>query len=160
MKHPASHAFPIAQDLVKLLEPTCVRIEIAGSLRRRKDEVHDIDLVVIPKTCAFLQQIRDLYGRRPDKQGEHYVCLKSYQGIQVDIYLATERTWPMLLLVKTGSKEHNIALCRRAHDQGFKLHADGQGLEVLSSGVWPTITSEEDIFELLCLPFVPPEQRG
>lgn len=160
MKHPATYAQPIADDLVRLLSPTCVRIEIAGSLRRRCEEVHDIDLVVIPKTCAFLQSLRELYGRKPDKQGDHYICLKSYQGMQVDVYLATAKTWPLLLLVKTGSKEHNIKLCRRAHEQGMKLHADGSGLEVLSSGVWPPIESEEDIFELLNLPFRQPWERS
>lgn len=160
MKHPASSALPIAQDLVRLLAPTCHRVEIAGSLRRRRELVHDIDLVVIPKGVAFLQQVRELYGRRPEKQGEKYLCLASYQGVQVDLYLATEQTWPLLWLVKTGSKEHNIQLCGRAHQQGFKLHADGRGLEVLHNGVFPPLRDEAHIFELLNVPYREPWERG
>src|SRR6266446_3745254 len=48
----------------------------------------------------------------------------------VDIYMATEESWATLLLIRTGSAEHNIWMCARARACGGKLHADGSGLEV------------------------------
>ena len=62
MKYKAEVARAVAEGLVKLLKPGCRRIEIAGSLRRKKKEVEDIELLCIPK---FEEASRDLVGQRP-----------------------------------------------------------------------------------------------
>lgn len=159
MKQPTSTVLPIAQDLLKLLAPLCQRIELAGSLRRRKEWVHDIDVIVIPYAPAvFAQKVMELYGRKPEKIGPKYIELASYQGVQVDCYLADLRTWPTLLLIRTGSKEHNIKLCSKAKAMGLQLKANGDGL-LAADGSALAVDTEADIFRHLGVPYREPWQR-
>ena len=62
------------------------------------------------------------------------------------------------MLIRTGSKEHNVRLCARARSVGMKLHADGSGI-TLKDGVRHVPQSEEDIFAALGLPYEKPEER-
>ena len=156
----ASDAQDIAERIVTALAPACERIEIAGSLRRRRPDVHDIDLVLIPRDrIKLLLGIMELYGRKPEKLGEHYLMLKSFNGMQVDLYLAKPETWATLLLIRTGSKRHNIMLCQRARSRGLQLHADGRGLEELREPFMIQIDSEADIFQSLGLSYREPWER-
>ena len=156
----ASEAQDIAERIVTALAPACERIEMAGSLRRRRADVHDIDLVLIPRDrLKLLILLLELYGRKPEKIGEKYVMLKSFDGIQVDLYLATPATWVTLLLIRTGSKAHNIMLCTKARRLGMTLHADGRGLEELREPFMVPIESEEEIFQSLHLPYREPWER-
>lgn len=149
----------IAERIVNALAPACAQIAIAGSLRRRRPDVHDIDLVLIPRSRIALQMlVMDLYGRKPEKAGENYLMLQSFDGIQVDLYLATPETWPTLLLIRTGSKGHNIMLCRRARQVGWQLKANGEGL-VDGDGMNLGVEAESDIFRLLGLPYREPWER-
>lgn len=153
-------ALTIAQDLVEQLRPWCERIEIAGSLRRRKPEVGDIDLVLQLKPYArlpLLQQLHRCAGRAPERWGPKAACLERYRGIQVDLYFAEPDTWATLLLIRTGSKNHNILLCRRAQALGLKLHANGEGL--VRNGTRLPIDTEADVFMLLGLPYREPWER-
>ena len=148
----------IHDRIVNALAPFCQRIEVAGSFRRRKSEVGDLDFVVIPKTqVLFVKAVWDLYGRKPEKCGDKYLMLASFDGIQVDFYLATPETWPTLWLIRTGSAEHNILLCARAKQVGLRLHADGRGLEWF--GGFLRAESEQDIFDALDLPYREPWER-
>jgi DNA polymerase (family 10) len=79
-----------------------------------------------------------------------------YSGVQVDIYFATKETWGILLLVRTGSKEHNIKLCQHAINKGMKLSVSNglmKGNEVIAS------MTEEDIFKGLGMDYIKPEDR-
>lgn len=158
MKH--ADALTIAQDLVEQLTPFCARIEIAGSLRRRKAEVGDIDLVLITQEpFKFLAELMRVYGRKPEKIGPKIVTLSNYRGIQVDCYLTDERTWPTLLLIRTGSKEHNIALAKYARVRGLQLKANGDGLLNLTTGKLLSVQTEADIFAALKLGYREPWER-
>jgi len=78
-------------------------------------------------------------------------------GSMLDVYIATPEIWATLLLIRTGSKEHNIYLCTRARQKGMKLHADGSGLfRALERVAGDT---EESIFKTLGLDYVIPERR-
>ncbi len=151
----------IAEEVKTKLQPFCDRIEIAGSIRRRRPFVHDIDLVCIPAN-----------------QGQFYFALKSLgtltlggqklmrcqlPTIVLDVYIATPETWATLLLIRTGSKAHNIRLCMRAKSYlSGTLKADGAGLfkpsscETMERVAGDT---EESIFEALGLPYKRPEER-
>ena len=88
-------------------------------------------------------------------------CCK-YKGVQVDIYIADETTWPTLVLIRTGSKEFNRMLCARAKQQGKILHADGSGIERVAGcdreeRIIPE--TEVDIFHLLGLQYIHPRKR-
>lgn len=158
----AGDATDIAGRIITALAPACHRIEIAGSLRRRRPEVGDLDLVLIPRSRVALEiLIRDLYGRKPEKSGEHYLMLQSFDGMQVDLYLATPETWPTLWLIRTGSKAHNIRLAQRAKILGWTLKANGDGITgpVDATGAQVKIYAEADIFHLLGLPYREPWER-
>ncbi|MBN1366607.1 MAG: hypothetical protein JW967_01600 [Dehalococcoidales bacterium] len=82
----------------------------------------------------------------------------------VDFYIATPETWATLLLIRTGSREHNIKLCSLARQKGMKLHADGSGLfrvSLLESEPDERIAgdTEDSIFKALGLPYQEPEER-
>jgi DNA polymerase (family 10) len=89
-------------------------------------------------------------------------------GLMLDIYIATPETWATLLLIRTGSKEHNIRLCSLAKQKGMYLKADGQGLfkannpnPIKEDPGWERIAGDTElsIFEALGLPYKRPEER-
>lgn len=153
------------------------RIQIAGSIRRRQPDVHDIDIVAIP---AFQEEEdQNLFGGKVRKNlfdGKlSELCLNGYLQLesngdkikrftidedtpQIDIYIADEDTWHTLLLIRTGSREHNIRLAIRARDLHMQLKADGSGL-IAPGGELLKVRSEEEIFERLGLPYRSPEER-
>lgn len=171
----------IAESIVDLLKPSCDRIEIAGSIRRRKPTVNDIDIV-----CIVKQTIAPYLGFNLSENVSSFnIALKSLgkvklngpkiirvamgfsRHIDLDLYIATPESWATLLLIRTGSVEHNIRLCMRAKNMGMKLHADGSGLFKLVGDVPGALLSEEriageseeSIFEALGLSYEPPERR-
>ncbi len=176
-----------ALEIAQALGPHCERIEVAGSIRRGKPWVKDIDLVVIPKmeskrslfgsTCHiaetdFYDAVRNAMismtaeGTRLLRGTALGECPKT---IAVDIYIATAESWATLLLIRTGSAEHNIWMCNRARSCGGKLHADGSGLEV--PGQYDPVAqrvvncqvlrpkTEEEIFKALGIPLAEPKDR-
>jgi DNA polymerase (family 10) len=158
----------IADEIVSQLKPFCSKIEIAGSIRRRKSIVKDIDLVCIPSQTG--QFICALQKMGLIKMGGKKLIRVELQygypeGLMLDIYIATAETWATLLLIRTGSTAHNIKLCRLALQKGLKLHADGSGLfKIEAQGcegkeVLVANESEEQIFTALGLPYVSPEGR-
>jgi len=177
---PDTFAREIAEDFINQISSTCDRIEIVGSLRRQKIVVNDIDILVIPR---FIQmEDETLFGgpyqeNQLDKQLSQ-LCLsrdleleangskikrflKTVDGdtVPIDLYIATEQTWWTLLLIRTGSRNHNIKLARRAMELRMHLKADGSGLMTDTGGIIP-VRSEDDIFRHLGLDYLPPEDRN
>ena len=146
----------LAKRIVEHIRPHCERVEVAGSIRRKKSEVRDIDLVLIPKPLLWHRIIVTLQ-RTMDaevlKRGESIAQL-TIKGMNVDLYSATPETWGALLLIRTGSAEHNIKLSQIALRKGMKLSHKGliKDGKVIAS-------TEKEIFEALGLSFVEPEQR-
>ena len=118
---------------------------VCGSIRRKCKNVNDIDIVAIPKPeseYGFGGKTLDdaislLHKGTTDKPllGEK---LKRffYRGISIDIYLANEKTFETLKLIRTGSKEHNIRLTTLARGKGLKLYANGSGLCKIKGGIY------------------------
>lgn len=148
----------IANEVVLRLAPYCSRIEVAGSIRRRKPLVHDADIVVIPSDPWNLEH--EILGLarpfRPQLSGEKLKRF-NYNGVQVDLYYATEDTWATLLLIRTGSAEFNRILATRALEKGLHLKANGQGIVRGSEIV--VNNSEEDILKILGFPYLEPWER-
>lgn len=147
----------IADEVVKRLSPYCRRIEIAGSIRRRKATVNDIDLVLIPSDLWNLQH--EIMGLGQVKMSGTKIMRVTVNSAQVDIYVASEETWATLLLIRTGSKENNIRLATLAKRKGWHLAASGDGL-FNENGQRIAGDSEESIYEALNLPWQRPEERG
>ncbi|GAI67541.1 unnamed protein product, partial [marine sediment metagenome] len=106
----------IADDLLKRLYPYCQRIEVAGSVRRQKPEVGDIELLCIPKYVAGVDQldrelgalfIQQILGFRRNKLGSRVYGPKNKllrhleSGIGVDIFSTDAKCWPVALVVRT-----------------------------------------------------------
>jgi DNA polymerase (family 10) len=171
-RFPAPIALAIARRIVEELRPASRCIEIAGSLRRGNPTVHDIDIVLLPQRLSdqFVlgddmpvhQVLRRLVQRgsltevRGKEKMKCFIAVKT--GIPVDLYIATPETWTTLLLIRTGSKEHNIKLAQRARDLGMKLRASGDGIED-ATGQLLRVSTEQELFSLLQVPYIPPEDR-
>jgi DNA polymerase/3'-5' exonuclease PolX len=146
----------LAQQIVKEISPFCDRIIVAGSIRRKKPKVRDVDIVLIPKPLLWPRIVATLQ-RKMDakvlKQGEKVAQL-TIGGINVDLYSATPETWEPLLLIRTGSAQHNIKLSMIAQKKGMKLTHRGlmKNGEIIAS-------TEEAIFKTLGMNYVPPEER-
>lgn len=157
---PFEQAAKVAEKVVNAVAPYCMSAVIAGSLRRGRDEVHDVDIVLQPSEVRDLlsligavNELNELPHFKPT--GKMWQIL--VDGIHVDLYLATEETWATTLLVRTGSAQHNIWLAERAKARGLKLKADGTGIVRGEERVaW---RSEEEIFAALGLDYIPPDKR-
>jgi len=146
----------VADAVVKRLSPYCQRIEIAGSIRRRKPWVNDVDLVLVPKDLWNLHSELMKLGQL--KMSGKKIMRVMVGSTQVDLYIAEPETWATLLLIRTGSKENNIRLCSRAKDMGWHLAASGDGL-FNEKGERIAGDSEISIYNALGLPFQRPEER-
>lgn len=168
-----------AEKILGILQPFCERVAVAGSIRRGRPEVNDIDVVAIPKPvdmpgglCGVAhysesQVWKDLipiallkHDIVAEMRGQELLRFKfTKPELQVDLYRARPETWGVILLIRTGSKEHNVKLCSLARSKGLKLSAC-EGV-VTQEGFGKIIGSktEEEIFSALGLGFVEPKDR-
>lgn len=146
----------LSEELEMLLAPSCYRIQVAGSVRRRRLLVRDIDIVAIPIWGTLKPQISGI-AYRVLRSGPKWTSF-IYNSVQVDVYYATEETWATLLLIKTGSKESNIRLCTKARNRGWHLAASGDGL-FDGEGRRLAGETEESIFKALGEPYLEPWDR-
>jgi DNA polymerase/3'-5' exonuclease PolX len=154
-------ASELSNEIVETLAPHCKQIMVCGSIRREKPFPGDIDIVLIPGNQGAL--LMALEGLGEKMKGGAKMIQRRYKGQQVDIYIADEKTWPTLVLIRTGSRDHNKYLCGKARAKGMILHADGSGIEyVSSSGEADRIIPKDEahIFRILGLPYVDPRKRG
>lgn len=147
----------IAVAIIEKLGPYCSQIEVAGSIRRKKPYVKDIDLVIIPADPWNLSHEIASLGQMPVKGSK--IQRVNYQGAQVDIYMATRETWATLFLIRTGSTENNIRLCAIAKKKGWHLAASGDGL-FDENGRRIAGDTEHSIYAALGEPYQHPEERG
>jgi DNA polymerase (family 10) len=155
----------LAAKILQTIDPLCERTAIVGSVRRRRPEVHDIDIVVIPKPFMWgripILMKSELYAK-PGIGGPELIRMYvpfagSPDGqAQVDFYAATVQTWGVLLLIRTGSTDHNVRLCTHAKALGMMLSA-ARG--VIENGSVIASKTEEEIFKALVLEYVRPEDR-
>lgn len=172
---PLNVADTLCTEFAELITASCGRILIVGSIRRRKPQVNDGDIIYIPRDPNdFRIKLRSLanHGKIEIKMHGPEIQRVKYGSIEIDLYRATTATWGTLQLIRTGSKQFNIRMCQRAQQLGFKLHADGSGIERIApspsslnqsqgegrGGVIP-VNHETEIFTILSTPFVKPEDR-
>lgn len=147
----------MANEIIKRLAPYCSRIQVAGSIRRKAPNPKDIDLVLIPSDLWNLHH--EIMGMGQVKMSGNKIMRVMVNGIQIDLYIASEETWATLLLIRTGSAENNIRLATLAKKKGWRLAASGDGL-FNEEGERIAGDSEKSIYDALNLKYQKPEERG
>jgi DNA polymerase (family 10) len=145
----------ILERLKKLKEVK--KIEVAGSFRRRKETVGDIDILV---ASPFSHKIMDEFVSLPGivriwGRGETKSSVRMKKGYDIDLRIVMEDSFGSALQYFTGSKEHNVALRRLAISKGYKLNEYG----LFKNDLYKAGKKEEDIYEKLGLQYIPPELR-
>lgn len=188
-KRPRAEILPVATELRQLVAGGCDRIEIAGSLRRERSEVGDIELVAIPKVETVIRPIAgDLFGdskpvevnrlweqldftvgRSYTKCGPRYRQFV-YKGVKVDLFTATPNTWGWIFLIRTGPWEfsHHVAVALNKASYTGTGGAIHKGELKLVDGAWKLVPkgdpiktpTEQDVFDLARIPFREPRQRN
>ena len=151
-------AVPLARELCKYLEGCAERVAYAGSLRRMKEIVHDVDILAASKDPAQTIQafLTMPYVQSVLAQGGTKASVRVQDDLQVDLRVVDPQSWGAAMHYFTGSKAHNIRMRERAIKQGLKLNEYGlfDANEKRLAG-----TEEEEIFEKLGLPHIPPVLR-
>jgi len=138
----------------------------AGSLRRGKETVGDLDLLVTLADGHTSQKHVDVLAKhilefpgidQTLAHGENKVSFTLGNGLQVDVRLLEKENFGAALLYFTGSKEHNVTLRGRANDMGFTLNE--YALATLKAEKRVAGRTEEEIYSKLKLDFIPPELR-
>jgi DNA polymerase (family 10) len=157
---PLGDALPFAESQLAFLRalPGVVAAEAAGSLRRRRDTVGDLDILAAAKDSgpvmdAFASQpaVARIEGRGPTKTSVEFI-----NGLRAQLWVHPPEKFGTALQYATGSKDHNVKLREAALAQGLSLseHAltNDDGKQILCA-------TEEQVYHTLGLPFIPPEMR-
>jgi len=162
----------IAKKIKAVLETSCERITIAGSIRRQKPDVGDIELLAIPKYVAGDDMLDakiqtmiyfDMLGYRLNKLGRKVYGPKNKllvhipSGFGVDVFSTTEDEWPVALFVRTGGKITNKRIATEALRRGWQFHAYGRGFSTPTGEL--VCQSERDVFDFSGLPYLEPWER-
>lgn len=172
-QHEGRFLFPVAEDGAERIRqvlaelPEIVRLQVAGSLRRRRETIGDIDIVASVADDAgdeARRKIMETFTSQPDVQAitgkgdtKSSVVLKS--GINTDLRVVNDSQFPATLHHFTGSKEHHIPLRRRALSMGMTINDYGlfRGKEPHLEPI--PIKEEADIYAALKMDYIEPELR-
>lgn len=175
----------IANELVMLLQTATYRIEVAGSIRRGKADVGDIELVAVPVVESepdgmfdtapvnrLTQRVDDLIERgrlaphpTDPKRGERYSKLvEPASGLQVDLFSATADSFGLIYLIRTGPADYSHRFVTDLRRKGLhvgsgQLHRGGLGCGTYECEVIPT-PAEDEVYAAAGWPFVRPELRA
>ncbi|MFN7289591.1 MAG: DNA polymerase/3'-5' exonuclease PolX [Pirellula sp.] len=136
------------------------KMEFAGSYRRGKETVGDLDLLV---TSSNPNEVMDHFSKLPIiieiiQRGDTKMSVRVTDSFQVDLRVVEESSWGAALQYFTGSKEHNVHIRGLAKSQGLKINE--YGVYKVDDESQPVAgKTEEEIYHLLGLPWVPPELR-
>jgi DNA polymerase (family 10) len=157
---PLGRAWPVAQELLEFLRkaPGVQTVEVGGSLRRMRSTVGDIDILAAAKDSSA---VMDAFVKRKDVarvlgKGETKASVEFTHGLQAQLWVHPPEHWGTALVYATGSKDHNVRLREYALKKGYSLSEHSlkreDGSEVICA-------REEDVYETLGLPWIPPELR-
>lgn len=182
-RFPRAEAIGVARELLGVIAPQTLRIIVAGSLRRKRAMVGDVEIVFVPLTrpgvrtdllqpAEEVSRVDDVLGemiargvlaKRLSVRGtpawgpKNKLAVHVASGIPVDLFATTEANWWNYVVCRTGGSRSNIAICNAARARGWKWrpYRDGftRGDQV------HTVRSEAEVFEFVGLPYLAPEDR-
>jgi DNA polymerase (family 10) len=163
----AVEAETIRNDLAA--HPDALHVDLAGSYRRRKEIVRDLDFIVATKKPAAVSQffIEHPLVESIIAQGSTKTSVRLRSGIQSDLRVISSAEYPFALNYFTGSKEHNIEMRNRALKRGWTLNEyrlavlppDPKTRKQKSPTKIPRVREEADLYRAVDLDFIPPELR-
>ena len=182
INYPRAEALKVAKQMCVSLVDITDRLVVAGSLRRRKLEVGDVEIVYVPKmvsqtvdfftTCSVSAvdlMLADMLGKniiakRTNVKGsvmwgeKNKLAVHVASGIPVDFFAATEANWFNYLVCRTGGAQNNTAIASAAQAKGWKWNPYGAGFTDERGQLVP-VASERDVFDLVGLPYQEPWER-
>ena len=184
VKYPRADALKVAKELCDI-QRICERLVCAGSLRRRKLEVGDVEILYIPKFTTVPDGLFDLkrvsvvdlalddmvnsgiLSKRKNVNGsvmwgeKNKLAVHVATGIPVDFFATTEMSWFNYLVCRTGGSENNVAICNAAIAKGWTWNPYGAGFS-RPAGLgkeYHAVKSERDVFDFVGLPYREPWDR-
>jgi DNA polymerase/3'-5' exonuclease PolX len=187
-KLPLSVARPLAEELSILLQPACLRIAVAGSIRRLRPEVSDIELVAVPKIETVEEVDGDLFGAKATrewnllfealdrfipsyiKSGPKYRAFywpvrrdgETTGHVQVDLFTATPENYGLILAIRTGSAGFSKQLVTALRARGL-CSSEGRVYHLVNNepaGDPVSTPSELDVFRLAGMKWIAPAERN
>jgi DNA polymerase (family 10) len=165
-RHHLDDALAVAEPVLESLRghPDVIRCSTAGSVRRFKEVVGDIDFLASSKRPA---PVIEFFASQPgvmdvSAQGDTKASVVLPGGIQADLRVVSDAEYPFALAYFTGSKEHNIVMRQRAIQRGLRLNEYGlfrSKEETRDPKLRAPCRTEEEIFAMLGLDYIPPELR-
>ncbi|TQS76149.1 DNA polymerase/3'-5' exonuclease PolX [Ornithinibacillus gellani] len=160
---PIAMVLPIAEQIEAYLQtiPDIHQFSLAGSLRRMKETVKDIDFIIacenrhsVKEALLEMSAIKEVIAQGDTKVS---VTLESTYDMNVDFRLVSPEEFATTLHHFTGSKDHNVAMRQLAKSRGEKINE--YGIEVEETGELLTFSTESDFFTHFNLTYIPPEAR-
>jgi len=158
-----SKAKEIADSVLQKLKPHCERIEIAGSVRRKKANPNDIEIVAIPKPydvdlfesgiATIVNQWEKVKGELPCKYTQRILP----EGIKLDLFFATADNWGLIYAIRTGSADYSRFVLATGW---VKLGYHSKNGILIKDDIEYPVKEEIDLFNLLGLKWVEPEHRA
>jgi DNA polymerase/3'-5' exonuclease PolX len=164
-------ATPIVEKYLELFRPKCERIEPAGSYRREKKVLNDIELVCIPK-----KQAEGLFGQEESYHQEFVELVKSFEiilgkpedgkyvkimlqeGIKLDLFIANPNNYGLIFMIRTGSANFTKRMVTECKNNGYYVE-DGY-LWRKKDNAMIACPEEEDFFRITKLPYLKPYARA
>jgi DNA polymerase/3'-5' exonuclease PolX len=159
-----AEAKSIADELIDVLKPHCLKIEIAGSVRRKKPQVKDIEICLVPKS---INKVFNVLGKFLLEQNKNFKYIKNgsrykqfrYRDCQVDLFTAKPDNWGIIFLVRTGSAAFStkiLSTWKKVTGGGYSR--DGYLYDNNDKVVYTF--EEEEVFRFCKMDFVKPEDRS
>ncbi|NLG11945.1 MAG: DNA polymerase/3'-5' exonuclease PolX [Elusimicrobia bacterium] len=155
---PLAVALRVAKEFIKPLSGVSESVYPAGSIRRMKETIGDIDILATGDNVKDIIEtfVRQPYVKEILAKGDTKVSVRtSFEDRQVDLRVVEKESWGAALVYFTGSKAHNIKLRGLAKDKGLKINEYGvfKGTERIAG------RTEKDVYKTLGVRWMPPEMR-
>lgn len=169
---PRALALAEAIKIMQSIGPVCDRVEVAGSLRRKRPDVGDIEIVAIPTPAESL--FGDLfYSAAPvkaaleragytefSKDGELFKQFQTPTGVNCDLFLTTPEGWGLCYLIRTGPAEHSRRMVTARREGGLMpSNLRVRDLRLYRGPVALPTPEEQDVYNWYGLPYLEPEER-